>query len=316
MKQKILLALLILLSLVRAEKTLLILPYCSKNVSNEEANHLLVATRRIMFESDEYSPAFSFDTERMIFEKTNFDNCEYFLHTEGAEKFNQVVYSTNVDVILSCAVNKKNEEYGLFFKLKDPKTGAIIKSKGYGSSSELEKLVNHELKKMLYNFFDVKDHRSKYLSLSLSGGYLDNYSDFTAGARLGFGSVKWGEIALETNLYTETLAENITLTYTTPMKYFLYLKLGVGFTSERKNGFSLTDYHGAPNIDKIEELEHSAGALGAIGISLPLSHYFRLNIAAETDAVFARWKYWDGKEKEAVIYSYYPEIEISYLFRF
>ena len=316
MKQKILLIMLLLISLLHAEKKLLILPYCAKNISKADANYLLVSTRRIMYETVEYSPAFSFETENMIFEKTNFNNCEYFLHTEGMDKFNQVVSSTDIDVILSCAVNFKDGEYGLYFKLKDPKSGAILKSKAFGSDSDFSKLVNNELKTMLYTFFDVKDHRTKYVSFSISGGYLDNYSDYSAGARLGFGSTKFGEIALETNLYTEILAENIAFTYSTPMKYYLFLKFGVGFTSERKDGFSLTNYYDAPDIDEIEKMEHSVSGLGAVGLSIPLSHYFRLNLAAEVDAIYAKWKYWDGEEKETVIYSYYPELEISYLFRF
>lgn len=316
MKFKILLLALLILSTMQAEKTLLVLPYCTQNISESDARHFLVSTRRIMFETDDYGQALSFETEDLIFEKTNFNNCDYFLNENSSLKFKQIVASTGVDQILSCAVNFENGEYGLFFKLKDAKNSKIIKSKAYGSSSDLKKLINHELKKLLYNFFKIQDNRKRFVSLSLSGGYLDSYSDYCAGARLGFGSVNWGEFALETNLYTENLAENITFSYTTPIKYYLYLKLGVGFTSERKNGFSLTNYYDAPNIVEIKELEHSASALAAVGLSLPLSSGFRLNIAAETDIIFAKWKYWNDETKESVIYSYYPELEISYLIRF
>jgi hypothetical protein len=316
MKIKILIFLLVIMATLQGEKAMLILPYCTKNISDREANHLLVATRRIVFASDAYSQTLSFATEKLIFEKTAFNQCDYFLRQTGAEKFEQVVAATAVNEILSSAVNFDKGEYGIFFKLKDAKTGEILKSKAYGSTTDFSDLIARDLRKILNDFLNIRDNRNRFVGISFSGGYLNHYEDYCAGFRLSFGSRNYGELALETNLYTDQLAENIALSYITPMKYFFYLKLGLAFTSEQKTGFSLTEYYDAPHIDEIEKMEHSAGAIAAVGLSLPLSDNFRINLSAESDIIFAKWKYWNGQKDEGFIYCYYPELEISYLIRF
>ena len=316
MKIKILLTLLLIVVNLSASETLLVLPYCTKNITIEEADELLAKTRAIMFDTDDYSPALTFNTEKLIFEKTNFNNCDYFLTENSSEKFKQIISSTKVDKILSCAFNFENGEYGIFFKLKNGKTGELLKSKAYGFNSSFNKIIQKELKEILHDFFDIQDNRTKYISLSGSFGYLINYSDYTSGMRLGFGSINYGEIALEMNLYTEYLSKNIALTYTTPLKYYLYLKIGIGFTSEKKDGFSLTKYNNAPSKDEIIEMKHSVSTLTALGLSIPITKSFRVNIAAETDLIYCEYKYLDNTTKKSLIYSYYPEIEISYLIKF
>lgn len=316
MIKRLLILTLILTIKLSAQKTLLVLPYCTNEISEGDASRLFYATQHFIFTSGEYVQAISNEAEKRIYERTKFDKCDFYLDGEQSANFIRIISNLNIDEVLSCAANYENGEYGLFFKLKNAKTGEVIKSSAYGLENEMSDILSKQLDPILTDFFKIPDKRTKYISLAGAYGYLDNYSDYTAGARLGFGSVNIGEFSVEANLYTKELGQNFAFTYRTPLKYWVFLKFGVAFTSEDNENFRLNKYHNAPKASTIKEFSHSAGALAALGLSIPLGNYFRINISAESDFTFAEWKKLDGIEEKSIIYSYYPEIEISYQFKF
>ena len=316
MKFKILLIINIFLTTLLAETSLLILPFCSSDVNPTIVISLENTIAEIVYNNSQYTRALSDKIRMMIMDRTNFDHCEYFMGNSMEDEFFQVIASVKVDEVLSCAVNYKDGQYGLFLKLRNSRNGALIRSKAYGYSGDFQQLLKKDLKQILYDFFDLQNEKSRFVSFSLAGGYLENFKDYCFGGKLGIGSDRWGEIAVETNLYTEKLAENISLVYTTPLKYWLFLKLGIGFTSERKNGFSLTEYYKVPNMNEITKMEHSAGALASVGISFPISNSFRLNFAVESDIIYSKWTFPDKNEEKGFIYSYYPEIEIFWQIKY
>jgi len=312
MKLKLLIIYTILFISTFGETSLLILPICSSNVNPANVSSIENLIDEIIFSNSLYNRALSDKTQMMIMDRTGFNHCNYFLGNSMEDEFFQVIASVKVDEVLSCAINYENGEYGLFFKLRNSINGALIRSKAYGYSGEFKQLLKKDLAKILKDFFDIQNSTNNFFSFSLAGGYLENYHDISTGFKFGIGSDSWGEFAVETNFYTEKFAENISLVYTTPLKYWLFLKLGVGFTSEQKEGFSLTKYNEAPKAHEIYQMEHSAGVLTAVGLSLPISDSFKLNIAVESDVLYSKWTLRDYRKGKGLIYNYYPELEISW----
>ncbi|MBN2280317.1 MAG: hypothetical protein JXQ65_07045 [Candidatus Marinimicrobia bacterium] len=299
-----------------AETTMLVLPFCASNVNPAQVGLLDKKVEEVLFSKNIYIPAMSSQTKIMIMDRMGFDHCKYFVGKSTEDTFFQVIENIRIDEVLSCAINFDDGQYGLFFKLRNSNHGTLIKSGAYGYTGDFQNLLNRDLKKILMNFLDLKKSRSGFMELALSGGYLNNYDDGVLGGRIGIGSQKWGLFSLETNFYTGNFAENISISYTTPRKYLFFFKLGVGFTSERQKEFTLTKYHHAPAAATISKMEHSAGALGAVGLSLPLMNSLRWNISFESDIIYSRWIYSDGQEEEGLIYNFYPEMEFSWQIKF
>ncbi len=301
---------------VQAQEALLVLPYCAQDITKTEKKKIYFQTQQILYQSKMFMRALSSKTEEIVYKRAELNVCDYFVNNGNMIAFNRMISSMRVDKILSCAINKDDQGYGLYYKLIDANSGMLIKTKGYGYSEDFKALLSHGLEEMTADFFDIVDEKEHYFVCSLSGGYLDQMDDYLAGGRLGIGGKAYGEVALEVNLYTDLLAPNIALTYTTPKKYWLFLKIGAGFISENVDGFSLTNYHDAPAKKGIITMEHSVGLLAGLGFSLPLSSALQLNLSAEADILYANWETINNQSDEGVIYNYYPEIELSYRIKF
>ncbi len=314
----LIITLIIFNQLIFAQKTLFVVPFTGEHISAEDKKIVTNISRNIFYSLEQYTAAFSIEIERKIIDQALDNPHEYFVSGQGSAKFYEVVQQTDVDHILSGYISYDGTKYTVYFKIRDAKTQETLLMKGFEYQNDFQKLQNEGLKSMIHSLFGIKTKTENFLSVSPSAGFTKKKDEnsINYGLNLSYGSKKWGQIGIDINLYTDALAENIALVYETPTLFLLFLEVGIGFTSERNDGFSLTQYKNAPKKNKILSMQHSASIFTGFGFSIPVFKNLKIKPKIESDIIYCDWKTLDGKHNQGVIYSVYPELEINMLYYF